>query len=299
MTAATEPARPPLDAAGPVLAAGGVVRREGVRGPEYLVVHRPRYDDWSLPKGKLQPGEAHLPGALREVEEETGLHCDPSLELPGTAYRDPLGRAKTVRYWLMAPKMGAFSPNREVDEVRWLYAEGAEALLSYAHDRMVLEAAAGLEAPIYLVRHAKAGDRGAWSEDDRVRPLTKKGRRQAEGLVDLLAGAGIARILSSPYLRCVQTARPLALALGLPVEEMAILGEGRPCAPVRRLMESLHAPAVLCSHGDLVPMLVQEILAEGVEVSEAGDWKKGSTWILERRAGVVSRARYLPPPPGA
>jgi len=105
-----------------------------------LVVHRPRYDDWSLPKGKLEPGESHLDGALREVHEETGLTCIAGRQLAETRYRDRKGRRKRVRYWSMVPVRGSFSPNREVDHVRWLSVPDAVNLLTYEHDRRMVKA---------------------------------------------------------------------------------------------------------------------------------------------------------------
>ena len=117
-----------------VEAAGGVVRRGG----RVAVVHRPRYDDWSFPKGKLDAGETFEVAALREVEEETGLRCELGAELPSTEYRDAKGREKRVRYWEMQPVAGEFEANDEVDEVRWLEPGEAEALLSYEHDRELL-----------------------------------------------------------------------------------------------------------------------------------------------------------------
>ncbi|MDX1502979.1 MAG: NUDIX hydrolase [Thermoanaerobaculia bacterium] len=121
-----------------VEAAGGVVVRVGAAGPELVAVHRPRYDDWSLPKGKLDPGEGHREAALREVEEETGLVCRAVEELEPVEYLDARGRPKRVRYWRMevaSGRVGARSPDREVDAVRWLDAAAAARLLSYDHDR--------------------------------------------------------------------------------------------------------------------------------------------------------------------
>ena len=123
-------------------AAGGVVVRDGEDGVEVLLVHRPKYDDWSLPKGKLEPGETHEQAALREVQEETGLACELGRELPSTSYRDSKDRPKVVRYWAMRPLAGAFAPHAEVDEVRWASLGEATRLLSHAHDRGVVEAAA-------------------------------------------------------------------------------------------------------------------------------------------------------------
>ncbi len=126
----------PPTAGGPsVRAAGGVVIRGAGAQAEVCVVHRPRYDDWSLPKGKLAEGEDWSAAALREVEEETGMRCELGLELPPSRYRDRKGRAKQVRWWLMRPLDGDFSPNDEVDELRWLGLSAALELLDYEHDR--------------------------------------------------------------------------------------------------------------------------------------------------------------------
>jgi 8-oxo-dGTP pyrophosphatase MutT (NUDIX family) len=122
-----------------VRAAGGVVlRRLQDEGWQVLLVHRPRYDDWSLPKGKADPGESDEETALREVEEETGLRCTLGVRAGRTRYRDSKGRDKVVHYWLMEPESGAFVPNDEVDEVRWCSVAEAVAMISYAHDRKML-----------------------------------------------------------------------------------------------------------------------------------------------------------------
>ena len=126
-----------------VKASGGVVWRQGGAGVELVVVHRPRYDDWSLPKGKLDPGESWEDAALREVDEEVGLRCRLGAELPPVSYTDQKGRAKVVRYWLMEPEDGAarFTPNDEVDEMRWVDPGTAARLLSYPHDVALVRAA--------------------------------------------------------------------------------------------------------------------------------------------------------------
>jgi 8-oxo-dGTP diphosphatase len=282
-----------------VRAAGGIVWRAGSGGSsEVAIVHRPRYDDWSFPKGKVLPGETDEQTALREVEEELGVRCRIEHDLGTIEYPDHEGRHKVVRYWTMTALDGSFSAGDEVDEARWLLPSEAMDVLSYEHDRGLLRSSVVPGwAPAYLVRHAKAGDRERWKERDELRPLTKKGRRQAETLVKLFQGLDVARVISSPYVRCMQTVRPLALDRGLPVDTSDALAEGAAMRDVVALLEDLAStPTVLCSHGDVIPALVMHVVEEGATISGDRDWKKGSTWVLEREDGRVVRAKYLPPP---
>lgn len=279
-----------------VRAAGGlVVRRDEEDRRVVALVHRPRYGDWTFPKGKLQAGESDEGTALREVEEETGLRCHLGRDLGDVRYRDSLGRPKVVRYWVMRPDAGSFEPNDEVDELRWVDVDEVDDLLSYPHDRDLLERfllTAG-NATAYLVRHAKAGSRADWTEEDRLRPLSKVGLRQANGLVKAFRGLEIRRVISSPYVRCVQTVRPLALDRGLPVETSDALAEGAPLDLALSLLEeTAHTESVLCTHGDMVPAVVLHQAERGAELLGEREWKKGSVWVLERRDGEVVRTRY-------
>ena len=125
-----------------VKASGGVVWRRAPDGAlELVLVHRPRYDDWTLPKGKLDPGESFEEAALREVEEETGYRCKPLTELPHVSYLDRKSRRKLVRYWLMEPLEGQFEPHGEVDELRWVTPDEADELLTYPHDKELVHKA--------------------------------------------------------------------------------------------------------------------------------------------------------------
>ena len=149
------------------------------------------------------------------------------------------------------------------------------------------------------MRHAKAGRRDKWQGPgpDEVRPLSAKGWRQAEGLVETLKGYGVARILSSPYVRCVQTVKPLAEALGLEIESADELAEGAASAETRGLAQRLgDTPAVLCTHGDVVPNLLDVLRSEGLALAPGYPYEKGSTWMISDENGRLE-ARYLPPPP--
>jgi phosphohistidine phosphatase SixA len=148
----------------------------------------------------------------------------------------------------------------------------------------------------YLVRHAKAGSRNGWVGPDEARPLTRAGREQAEALMRILADHPVPRVLSSPYRRCVDTVQPLATKLGLPVELVGILAEGESAADVVELLAGLPDHSVLCSHGDLVPAVVDLLASRGMAVEGEPDWRKGATWILERDGDEFVRAHAVAPP---
>jgi phosphohistidine phosphatase SixA/8-oxo-dGTP pyrophosphatase MutT (NUDIX family) len=283
-----------------VRAAGGIVRRVVDGRIQLVLVHRPRYDDWSFPKGKVLEDEPWLEAAAREVLEETGLRCRIGAELPPSAYQDRNGRSKTVRYWAMEPEGGSdLHPTGEVDEARWFDIADGRAVLTYERDRQVLDALLGAAAPAYLIRHAKAGDRAAWSGDDRDRPLSKSGRRQAKALVRLLSSRPIERIMSSPAVRCMQTVQPIVDERGLPIEVRDELLEGAPLAGLTALIgDAGSVPTILCAHGDLIPAAVEYYQRRGARVGTDPGWKKGSVWVLEREFGLIVRASYVPPPEG-
>lgn len=275
----------------PVRAAGGVITRRGPDGElEVFLIHRPRYDDWSFPKGKADPGESDEDCALREVAEETGMRCRLGRELPGTSYIDRKGRPKRVRYWRMEHVGGEFTPNNEVDRAEWLRLREALDLLSYPHDAATVEKLMENEiaaSSIFLLRHATAGKRERWKGDDQLRPLDDRGRRQAAELAEMLARYPVKRIVSSPYTRCVQSVEPLAERLALPVETAAELAEGASGSGVRAFIGSFGGELpVLCTHGDVVEALL------GPDVKN----KKGGVWVLEREDGSIRPARYLVPP---
>lgn len=150
---------------------------------------------------------------------------------------------------------------------------------------------------LYLVRHAKAGSRRDWEGPDHGRPLSKTGRRQAEGLVDLLVDRSVSSILSSPYVRCVETVQPLAEKLALPVDHAPALAEGAsPIDAVGLLRGLAGSTAVLCSHGDVIPAILDALVeSDDLPLPPDYPYQKGSTWVLEHHDGRWARAHYLPP----
>jgi broad specificity phosphatase PhoE len=154
---------------------------------------------------------------------------------------------------------------------------------------------------IYLVRHARAGNRDAWRQDDWLRPLSSAGRAQARGLLGLLRDARFDHVLSSPYVRCLETVVPIAGARRLPIEPEDALGEGGDLDVVLTIVRKHIANgAVLCSHGDVIPALLEHLAAGGVDLGRDPRCPKGCTWVLEAGGGLdITRVRYLPPPPEA
>ncbi|QUH04578.1 NUDIX hydrolase [Saccharopolyspora erythraea] len=281
-----------------VRAAGAVLWRPGPDGGiEVAVVHRPRYDDWSLPKGKLDPGELAAHAAVREVEEETGFPCVLSRLLTRVSYpvpaRDGGKDEKVVDYFAARAGKGRFTPNSEVDELRWTSTECARRLVTYPHDARVLDAFDALppDAPtVLLVRHAKAGKRSEWTGDDVLRPLTEPGIRQRDALHSLLRLFGPERVHSAPRTRCEQTLEPLAAELDVVVESEPLLSEegyvADPEAGLRRLLRIAARPGmtVVCSQGGVIPDLVSRLADRGgLSLGEVHS-RKGSVWTLAFRS---------------
>jgi len=283
-----------------VRAAGGIVLRDNGGGRMVALVHRPRYDDWSFPKGKLAAGEDEEAAALREVEEETGLRCMIVRSIGAVTYVDRHRRPKVVRYFSMDPDGGTFVPGDEVDELRWVSTDDAGGRLTYDHDRRVLrQALAGVTSSVvYVLRHAKAGLRSSGETLDEQRPLTRRGRRQALRLVERFQGIDLQRIVSSPFNRCVETVEPLADARGIELEIAPELAEGEPLEGVETLVRSLDPrPTLLCGHRLEINGLIGRLETARTPIEGPRSLAKGSMWVLERELdGRVLAARYVPAP---
>lgn len=252
-----------------VIQAAGTVALKGPPGdtPKVLLVHRPAYDDWSLPKGKLEPDEYPPVAAFRETEEETGVRVRLGVPLAPISYKVGGGK-KTVWYWkgtVLSSKR--HKPDREVDKVTWLTPRAALARMSYEDEKHVLlEALAAPETtPFLIVRHGKAMLRKNWSGRDQLRPVNTRGRRQARDLVDVLAAYGVTQLASSSSLRCMQTLAEYSRKTGIHTHGWSTLseevGEENPKA-VKKLMQQLAKssyskgePMAVCGHRPVLPMM--------------------------------------------
>ncbi|GAA6527365.1 NUDIX hydrolase [Intrasporangium sp. DVR] len=274
-------------------AAGTLPWRRRHGSLEVALVHRPKYDDWSWPKGKLDPGEQACVAAARETEEETGLHVRLGLPLPTAVYTvlDPTGApaTKEVHYWAAKVTGGSGALEHEIDEVRWVDVRTAHELLDYGRDREQLLAVVRADRegrlrtwPLVLVRHAKSRPRSTWRGDDRDRPLDAVGREQSEDVARVLAAYGVSRVVSSSSARCVQTVEPYAVRLGVPVKVRdALSEEGFAEAPQRALKQldtvlERARPVVVCSHGPVLPSLLDVLMRR----ADSGPCEASGTELL-------------------
>ncbi|CAM3114602.1 bifunctional NUDIX hydrolase/histidine phosphatase family protein [Prescottella defluvii] len=292
-----------------IFAAGAVLWRKSPTNPyeiEIALIHRPRYDDWSFPKGKLDPGETAIVAAVREIHEETGITAQLGRHLSRVTYPIPGHRKlKRVEYWAAEAATGQFTPNDEVDELRWLAPDRVPDQLSYPMDRTILRRFMQIPpdtTTVLLVRHAKAGSSKNHSGDDTVRPLDPKGLVQAEALVPQLQAFGASEISSADRTRCTQTVEPLARALGTPIRIEPLLSEeGYAADPAgararARKIAAMGGVQVICSQGGVIPDLM-EWWAErdGIQLPPARN-RKASTWVLSLSGGRLVAADHIDSP---
>ncbi|NYI79582.1 NUDIX hydrolase [Nocardioides panzhihuensis] len=281
-------------------AAGVVVFREHDDLSEVALVHRPKYDDWSFPKGKLDPGETVPVAAIREVHEETGLRVALGRPLRPQRYPVEAGR-KVVHYWVGRVAAGTdddvdgYQINDEIDEVEWLSVERARERLTYPHDRATLQEAADVRhptTPLVVLRHGSAVGRSAWSRVDRERPLDDTGRTQAVTLAGLLMAYDVGRVITSPSVRCVQSVAPYAGMAGISSEQVRLLSEegaeeGSVSALAAETLRDLAVPTVICTHRPVLPWLFDGLGARDPKLA------KGELMVLHVRAGEVCAAEVF------
>lgn len=283
------------DSAAPVRAAGVILLR-GTQGRyETLAVHRPHRSDWSLPKGKIDPGEHVVNAAIRECDEETGIQAVLGSRLPTQKYI-ALGRSKTVEYWVaQARNEEEFVPNDEVDELRWISVQQAKSLLTYEHDVALVEQAATLPptTPLIILRHTQAVKRSDFKgKNDYERPISGKGRSQAKALVPLLDAYGITAVHSSDSDRCMQSVKRYAKSNNVPVIPEPALSEERfldnPKKVEGRILDliSQHQAMVVCSHRPVMPTILKALAHATGEDPSRPQWdpklQPGSFIVLHR-----------------
>jgi 8-oxo-dGTP diphosphatase len=268
---------------------------------EVAVIHRPRYNDWSLPKGKVDPGETAPVAAVREVLEETGHHCVLGRRLVSVSYPIDSG-VKKVYYWAARSTGGEFTPGKEVDELIWLPVEAAMKKIDYAQDRKVLRRFIKQPADtqtVLIVRHGTAGRKSRFSGDDTKRPLDKRGRAQAEALVPQLMAFGATHVYAADRLRCHQTVGPLAEELGVTIHNEPALTEESYAKNTKRarhrvlhIAEHDGTPAI-CTQGKVIPDLIASWCErDGVRPDKSRN-HKGSTWVLSLAAGRLIAADHI------
>lgn len=315
---------------------GALPWRPGEDGrPEVLLVHRRRHDDWSIPKGKAEPGESEQRCALRETYEETGLDCRLEAELPSIRYEDRRHRLKTVRYWSAEVEGGAFKTSDEIDAARWLSLPAALATLTEPRERPVVLGLAsqlagrpdlaapdiGRERMLILIRGAKAwtgsaidglasngpganGDPApgdpAPGDGEAAGELDDEGRRSAQALTVLGSIFDIERVLSSPVPRCVGTVAPLAEHRSLDVEVTDLLAEDRLAGALELISEARGTGTVLCTHESILAGVIARLVhADETRLDKRFRVRKGAAWVLAGDATRYRSAYYLPLPVSA
>ncbi|WP_072687516.1 NUDIX hydrolase [Rhodococcus marinonascens] len=292
-----------------IFAAGALLWRKSPRNPdeiEIALIHRPKYEDWSFPKGKLDPGETAVVAALREVEEETGFRGRLGRHLGALTYPIPgHRRLKRVEYWAAEVCTGKFVSNNEVDELLWLPVPQVADQLSYPMDRRILRRFTALPpdtATVLLVRHAKAGSRKRYPGEDNTRPLDANGRLQADALVAQLEAFGATEVSSADRTRCTQTVEPLALAMDTDIRlEPLMSEESYKADPVgtrtrARKIAALGGVQVVCSQGGVIPDLLQLWAdSDGIPLPAARN-RKASMWVLSLSGGKLVQADHIDSP---
>lgn len=288
---------------------GALPWRIGRKGAvEVLLIHRPVHGDWSIPKGKADPGESGRDCAEREVREETGLRCLVGAELPSIRYEDSKHRVRTIRYWAAAAESGRFTPNEEVDAVRWLSLPAALRAVTEPRDRPAIIAlgsrlrselgvrpAPRREKMLLLVRGAEMTRPDEWDPAAGGRPLAPSGVQAARSLASLGAMFEFERIVSAPSVRCVETVAELARRESLEVERSEHLTGGGLAAMLDLVAQARGTGTVLCTHeGVMADVLAHLIHHDRTVLTKRFRVRKGSAWVLTGDRTCYRSAYYLP-----
>lgn len=287
-----------------IRAAGALLWRENSDlALEVALIHRPRYDDWSLPKGKLEIGETALQCAYREVFEETGIRATFTRQLDTIDYEES-GEVKRVKYWAAhcALNIIEFAPNEEVDQMRWLSASQALEQATHDSDKSIIETFMNQEQhtdTLIILRHTKSLERGDWDEADSHRTLDETGFDQAQLLIKHLAPFAIDELYTSDYTRCVQTVTPLAHARGLSITTVPSLNEEsfeldpEKAISFANALKQDEKNILICSHNPVIPSMLRGILNTKLKNKDLIKLEPGDAWIVHRVRGEIVGLDYL------
>jgi 8-oxo-dGTP diphosphatase len=288
-------------------AAGAVLwRREGEEGISIALIHRPRYDDWSLPKGKVEDGESLIACAFREVLEETGVTPIFGPEL-GQAVYDVDGVPKVVSYWAAkASDIPYGKPNpEEVDVIEWLSPKAARKKLTLEDDKSILDFFLEFgpdTTPLVLLRHAKAVKRSEWDGDDGDRPLDQYGQTQAKRLLTTYLPFDISEIHTSDAIRCMETVAPMARSLDIQTVVSGDLSEYRyethkeSALDYAQELMDLGKSVLICSHNPILPKLLKKLIGKKNFKELDRKLEPGEAWILHHRDGEIVAIDWVPDP---
>ncbi len=305
-----------------IYAAGGVVWRLVEGALFVLVIHRTKYADVTLPKGKVDPGETLAETAVREIREETGISVNLGIPVGMSRYRMPKGHEKVVHYWSAeadeaAIRASTFVPNKEIAALEWVTPKKARSYLSYPVDVEILDSFLAyvddgvLETfPVVVLRHAKAKPRDKWDGADRKRPLTSLGEKQSKVIVGPLRAFGVRKIVTSDAARCVSTVAPLAKATGHKIDRTTLISQDAfddGSADIRTVVGArvrARKPALVCSHRPVIPEILRELALAtgtltGTYLSDAATLSVGAFSVVHLSrtnpgSGIVSIETHEP-----
>lgn len=287
-----------------IRAAGALLWRENSElALEVALIHRPQYDDWSLPKGKVEMGETALQCAYREVFEETGIRATFTRQLDTIDYEES-GEEKRVKYWAAHCALNniEFVPNEEVDQMKWLPASQALEQATHDSDKSIIETFMNQEQhtdTLIILRHTKSLERGDWDEADSLRTLDETGFDHAQLLIKHLAPFAIDELYTSDYTRCVQTVTPLAHARGLSITTVPSLNEEsfeldpEKAISFANALKQDEKNILICSHNPVIPSMLRGILNTKLKNKDLIKLEPGDAWIVHRVRGEIVGLDYL------
>ena len=288
-----------------IQAAGAVVWRNNKDKTEVAIIHRPKYDDWSFPKGKVEPSESLIACAYREVIEETNIQTEFGAFLGDVEYLTPDGK-KRVSFWAAkAMNQRDFIPNSEVDQLKWVEVKKVKDLLTLETDKKILAQFVKLDIntkPFILLRHAKAVTREEWQGDDDDRPLDSLGQNQANRLLAIYQVYNIEQIHTSDAVRCYDTVNPIVKGLGIKLEVTGKLGESTYKKDKEKAFDYAKdlikedTRILLCSHNPILPKMLNKLTKKSDVDADEGKLSPADGWVIHRNGKEIIQIDRLDAP---